>query len=257
LSQVSTRQAAIAVTITGVATIVTAIILVVVPGTAPLPATADHPAKFTNTILWFELAKDAEEVFANLGPADDPIGQDRREILDGINRWDFGFMVAYSAFHGALFVLVWRLNRGRGFWNGRLYVSEGLFLAVVMLVGDVFENIQLLRLTGYDTASDVPAGVMHQLNVWTRVKWGAIFAASALLAVGYAVYFLRPSAKPLSRAGLFIALAFLAAAGIGFPSLAVESLRYWVEAASACLLPAWVLALGHGLRSCFPSPERG
>lgn len=248
LSHSSTRQAAFAVAITGVATLVTAMLLVVIPGAAPSPATTGHPAGFTNTILWFELAKDADEVFANLGPSDDPTGQERREVLDGINRWDFGFMVAYSTFHGALFVLIWTLNRGRRFWSGRWYVIEGLFFAGVMLVGDVFENIQLLRLTGYADASDVTAGVVHQLNVWTRVKWGAIFAASALLAVGYAVYFLRPSAKPFSRAGLITAILFLAAAGLGFPSLAVESLRHWVEHASICLLPAWVLALGHGAR---------
>ncbi len=239
------RVAALAVVLTGLATIIMAIVLTVAPGAMPPPATMDHAAKFTNTILWFELAKDVDEVFAVLGPFDDAVGVERREKLDRVNQLDFGFMVAYSAFNGALVILVWSLNRGRRFWNGLSLVGAGTIFAALMLVGDVIENLQLLQLSGFATTDDVPAEVMRQLNVWTRVKWGALFAESILLAWGYAVYFLRPTENRLQWAGLIVALSFAAAAVIGFPSLAVDSIRYWLETASLCLFPAWLLSLFH------------
>lgn len=241
----SVRLAALAVVLTGLATIVMAIVLTVVPGTMPSPATLDHPAKFTNTILWFELVNDVDEVFAVLGPFDDSVGVERREKLDRVNQLDFGFMVAYSAFNGALVILVWSLNRGRRFWNGLSLVGAGAILAALMLVGDVIENLQLLQLTGYDTANDISADVMRQLNVWTRVKWGALFAESVLLAWGYAVYFLRTTESRGQWSGLIVALCFAAAAVVGFPSLMVDSIRYWLEFASLCLFPAWLISLFH------------
>ena len=239
------RLAALVVVLTGVATIFTAIVMTVVPGTVPPPASSEHAAKFTNTIIWFELVKDVDEVFAVLGPFDDLTGMERREKLDRVNQLDFGFMVAYSAFNGALVILVWTLNRGRRLWQGLSLIGVGTMLAALMLVGDVIENLQLLRLTGYASVNDVPAEVMRQLNVWTRVKWGALFAESILLAWGYSAYFLRPGENRIQRAGLVIAICFAAAAVLGFPSLTVVSIRYWLESASACLLPAWLFSLFH------------
>lgn len=253
---IETRLAANVVILTGIATIVTMLLLIVIPGAALPPAATDHSSKFTNSMLWFELAKDADEVFANLGPADDPIGRDRRANLDAANQWDFGFMVAYSAFNGALVLLVWTLNRGARFWNGLSLAGAGIILAALMLVGDVLENMQLLRLTGFATADEVPEEVMRQLNVWTRVKWGAIFAETMLLAWGYAVYFLKPAANRIHRAGLIIAMAFLASAGSGIPSIAVESLRHWLEIASACIAIAWTLALAHAISIRFARSPR-
>ncbi len=232
--------------LTGVATVITAAVMFVVPGAVPTPATSGHASKFTNSILWFELAKDADEVFAVLGPSSDPNGINRREIVDAVNRWDFGFMVAYSSFFGALAIFVWTLNRGRRFWNGFGVVGVGAILATIMLVGDVFENSQLLRLTGFETASDIPAEIMRELNIWTRVKWGAIFAESALLAWGFTVYFLRPGASRFQRAGLIVPFLFAATALIGTPSLIVGSIRYWLEFGSVFLIPAWLLSLMHG-----------
>ncbi len=242
----TTRLAALAVTLTGIATLITAALLFAVPGAVPLPATSDHASKFTNTILWFELAKDADEVIAVLGPSDDPEGIERREIVDEVNRWDFGFMVAYSSFFGALVVFVWTLNRDRRFWNEMGIVGVGVMLAVMMLAGDVLENRQLLRLTGYASSGDIPAAIMRDLNLWTRVKWGAIFAESVLLAWGYAVYFLRPGVTAWRQSGLVIAFFFAVTALIGFPSLLVDSVRYWLETASLVLVPAWLLSLAHG-----------
>jgi hypothetical protein len=56
-------------------------------------------------------------------------------------------------------------------------------LAVVMALGDALENRQLLFLSGAsDPAAMLPP--LARLQVFTRIKWYAIFVACALLAVG-------------------------------------------------------------------------
>jgi hypothetical protein len=228
------KTAALAVSITGAVTIVTALIVLLVPGAIPGPAEPDHPAGFTDTLLWFELAKDADEVFANLGPADDPVGMERREKLDRVNRLDFAFLIAYSSFNGALVILVWALNRGNAFGKSLAAVGAGSIFAALMLVGDVLENIQLLRLTGYADPREVPVGVVRELNVWTRVKWGAIFANTALLGAGFGLAF-----SEKKRLAIPVVLVMGAAAAIGFLSIGADAYRNYLELAALLLVPIW------------------
>jgi hypothetical protein len=63
-------------------------------------------------------------------------------------------------------------------------VEVGLYaLAVTMVVGDWLENRELLNLTQPMGTPEIVSG-LERLRVFTLVKWYAIYAASAVAAVG-------------------------------------------------------------------------
>ncbi len=164
-------------------------------------------------------------------------GIERRRILDAQNKLDLLLLVGYSTFNAALFLLLRRLNGPGMRWGGAV-LALGLVLAFLMGVGDLVENIQLFKLTGYAAASDVPDGVITLLKVSTRVKWGAIFVAALLLAWNYLVYFGR-------RPGVLLCLLYLATAVPGLIGIFYFPARFIVGPAINPLVLAWLGSLIH------------
>ena len=188
------RRRALFVVFTGLATIVSVVVMVTMAGKEVPPHKIPNDSGLHSTMLWFELAYTPQEIFDNLGPIDSPHGATRRLHLDVTNKYDYGFMVCYSLFNAALIYLVTHLNvyRLKSLIKLRVFLVFGLLLCVAMLVGDIVENMQLLELTKSLSVEDIErTNLMANLVYWTRIKWGAIFVACLMLSAGYASYFRR------------------------------------------------------------------
>ena len=139
------------------------------------PAVANTPG-FTDPVAAFELASTPEDVLNVLGTDSTPAREDTvRRMVAGI-RLDFLFLIAYPAF--TVGIALWLVARGAPEWLG----SATIALAVAMAVGDALENRELLHLAAtLDPAAMTPG--LARLRVFTLLKWWAIYAAAALLAV--------------------------------------------------------------------------
>ena len=130
---------------------------------------------FRDPVAAFELAGTPDDVLGILGP---PGAPERAATVRGMvlgTRLDFLFLLAYPAFTAAI-----------GFWRASPALARVIAaLAVVMAIGDALENRELLHLAATtDPAAMVPA--LGRLRVFTLAKWGAVYAAAALLAVATA-----------------------------------------------------------------------
>lgn len=235
------QRRAFLATLAGVAALAVALIMQTVLGPVPEPATIPNEPGFKTTMMWIELAGNPEEVFANLGEFSEEPGQSRRRVLDRVNHADFVFLTAYSLFMGGL---VWLVNglcevRPKSFAKTRVFLLLGVVCIFLMFIGDIIENLQLLDLTTYEEESEVSTTTLARLQLWTRVKWGALFAVSILLASGYFDHF-------RFHGGAAIALLYVAAACVGSVAISVTTFRNLIEPASAYLLAsAWALSLVH------------
>ncbi len=154
--------------------VLTAVFLAILPSK---PVHENLPG-FGNPLVGFELASTPEQVFGILGRPGEPARAEAVRRTDLGNRIDFLFMIAYPA----MFAGIALLFAAHGALAPRLRAVV-LALAVVMALGDALENRELLTLSGTaDAAAMLPA--LARLQVFTRVKWYAIYAACALLAGG-------------------------------------------------------------------------
>lgn len=228
----------------GLATLVTAALLILVPAQAhPPDGAAPVP---TNTVLSIELVKNAGEAIQTLGRTDDGDGAarvraaERRAALDHINRLDYAFMTAYSLYCGALAVFA------AGLWRGRRAVARGLagcgaVLAGAMFAGDFIENEQIFRLTAAPNAQAIPADALALLVVWTRVKWFALAGSSLTIALLYGFGYCRRG-----RLWTWAMPAVFAAAGLWIAAtVAVDAWRSALGLGTALLALAWLLGLIH------------
>lgn len=141
------------------------------------PAVANTPG-FRDPVIGFELVSRPDDVLGILGPAADPR---RAAIVHGMEtglRLDFVFLIAYPTFYVGIALLL----------RARQALSPGLARAVVglafaMAVGDALENRELLHLCRtVEPAAMMP--MLARLAVFTRIKWYALFVASAIVAPG-------------------------------------------------------------------------
>lgn len=238
---------AVLVLAAGIATLLTAVLLIVLAGN-PAPLNDGRygengqpvAAPFTSAILWLELAQSKAEVFQNLGHPGEAAGQELRARLDRMNLADYLFMLVYSAFNAALFLLVNSFNRegGRAFFGAPVYFNIGLALAAAMLLADAFENVPLLRFTEYAEPAAIPDGDMLWLMLATNAKWGALYLACVLLGMGYASYYgLRPA--------VLLGLLYSVAGVLGLMSLAVPAARPLLEPATNLMSLGWLISLIH------------
>ncbi len=112
-------------------------------------------------------------------------------------------------------------------------------LAALLLFGDILENNQLLKLTGYTSPDDTDTGVIVLLMAFTRVKGFAIFLASLGLAVLYA--------RRLGRrwtAYIFVAL-YASSAIVRFISFFAPGWRAALELSSNLMRAAWLASTVH------------
>jgi len=171
----SERRACTVIRVAGTAALVLTVAFLVILPTKPVH---ENIAGFNNPLLSFELASRPEHVFGVLGRPGDPGREDAVRRTDLGNRIDFLFMIAYPT----LFAGIALLLESHGSIT-RTTRQAMVALAVVMALADALENRQLLFLSG---ATD-PAAMqpwLRRLQVFTRIKWYAIFLAAAVLAAG-------------------------------------------------------------------------
>jgi hypothetical protein len=148
--------------------------LVIMPS---MPVRPD-PRGIVSPILSFELASVPEHVFDVLGRPGEPVRADTVRRVDTGNYLDFAFMIAYPA----LFAGIALLLRSHGSLSHGASTAV-IVLAVVMALGDALENRELLLLSGTtDPGAMQPS--LARLQVFTRIKWYAIFVAAGVLAAG-------------------------------------------------------------------------
>ncbi len=226
----------------GLFTFVFYAIMVIRAGDNPKPATYPNAHGFETAIAWFELAATPEEVFQILGNPETDGGRKIRETMDTTNRWDFPFIIGYSAFNASLFFLLRAGNnaRSRRIFKSRGVAWIGIVLGALMIVGDYVENFQLLTLTGLPNVDSVASSTMVLLNIFTRIKWASIFFAGLLLGWGYSSYFGRSW-------GLGLSFLFTMTAFLGVFSISVPGGRHWLEPAALLIGAAWAISLVHAV----------
>lgn len=193
------------------------------------PVTQNVPG-FVSPVVGFELASTPEHVFGILGAADAPARPEAVRRMNLGNRIDFVFMIAYPA----LYVGIVLLLRARGRVAGGL-ARFLLCLPIVMWLGDLCENRQLLQLAGL-TDPAAMAGPLARLRPFTTMKWHALFGTSALLA--YPIWQDRSWWR-------WSGVIFGIAAVIGFSSVVVLPA---IEVAAYVLSLAWVATWVYSLR---------
>jgi hypothetical protein len=139
-------------------------------------------------------------------------------------------MVAYPA----LYVGIVLVLRARGRLTGGL-VRVALVLPVVMWLGDLLENRELLALAA-ETDPVAMSGNLARLRPFTIMKWHALFGASALLA-----YPIWQDRSWWRWSGVVFGLAAL----VGFASVALLPL---IEVAGYLLAVAWLMTWVYSLR---------
>ncbi len=185
------KRSPLSVILAGLALIAFAIYM---ESTAGLPPISDD-APLQPAILYFELAENRAEVEQALTPADPdyrfegetaadcvpgPVCMRRRADL--VNTLDAGLLILYPLY----FLTIFAWLRGD---SGTIFLI-GLMTVPIMVIGDVLENARLFELTalldqadaGIQGLDPIFERVVQHLQQYTRLKWGAIFAAC--LAVG-------------------------------------------------------------------------
>jgi len=142
---------------------------------------------FSTPIMAFEFVQSPSEVYKLFGLADTPdqqsmtktMTQSMIRAMDLGNKLDYIYMVLYSSF---LFFFSFVCAKDTG--QKRYYA--GSMMAVVILGSDIFENIQLLRITAKITSLNFERE-LSLLHGFTWMKWGGITIVFLILAP----YFLK------------------------------------------------------------------
>ena len=155
--------------IIGVCVIITSIILIMV-----FPAKVHKlPEGFITPIIAFEFIRTPQEVFDLFGPAESPQHQTLINAMDLGNKLDFIYMLLYNAF---LVVFCWKVASLTG---KKIYLA-GVFVALVILASDCFENIQLLAITSHLGNSSFESQ-LKMLKIFTWLKWEGTVVAFLIL----------------------------------------------------------------------------
>jgi hypothetical protein len=222
------RRAILILRTSGAAVLLLSIVMLVV--FPPTPIERNVPG-FTSPVVGFELASTPEHVFGILGAPDAVARPEAVRRMNLGNRIDFAFMIAYPALYLGIALLLRARGRIRG-----LIATLLLVLPAVMWLGDLLENLQLLRLAEL-TDPAAMAGPLARLRVFTTMKWHAIFGASALVA--YPIWQDRSWWR-------WTAPVFGVAAAIGFFSVALLPA---IEVAAYVVALAWLATWVYSLRS--------
>lgn len=137
------------------------VLMAVFPTTAPWMMDG-----FFTPIIAFEFIGTTEEVFQFFGSPDSPEYDPMIEAMDLGNRLDFIYMVLYS-----LFLLLFARQCVKLTGNRLFYLSMGL--ALVVLIGDFLENLQLLEITSKLSSGNFEEELQY-LRIFTWQKWGGL-----------------------------------------------------------------------------------
>ena len=222
------RRAITIIRMSGAAVLLLSVVMLVVFPAAPVERNVPG---FVSPVVGFELASTPEHVLGILGGPENPARPEAVARMNRGNRIDFLFMIAYPA----LYVGIVLLLRARG----RLPETLGrflLFLPLVMWLGDLLENRQLLGLAELTDPAAMTSG-LARLRPFTIMKWHALFGTSALLA-----YPIWQDASWWRWTGVIFGLAAL----IGFSSVVVLPA---IEIAAYALSLAWIGTWVYSLRA--------
>ncbi len=124
-------------------------------------------------IIAFEFIQTPQEVYQLFGREPSPERDAMARAMDRGNHLDFAYMLLYSFFLFTFSILGARESGIR-----TLYL--GAVLSVVILMGDFFENIQLLGITANLATGDFQEE-LRRLSLFTWQKWGGIAAVFLVL----------------------------------------------------------------------------
>ena len=245
---ISVKRAAFIALLAGVLTFISLGVMIGASGGVVPPATFPNEPGFRQAVFWFELADSGREIELALGNPATDTGRRIRAAMDATHRVDFIFMVCYCAFTASLFLLLYRLTASSDAGMPRAALFAGLALCAAALLGDVLETLKLLELSAHPAPGQIGDGILP-LQVWTRVKSGALSAAGIILAAYYGRYF----RWRLSR--MAIPTLFALSAVAGFAAIAINELRFLIEYAGSLGMTAWLATLVHAAMVFF-SRER-
>ncbi len=200
------------------------------------PHKSDHlPQGFFTPIIAFEFIQTEQEVFTMFTSGTESIQQELVVAMDGINRFDFFYMTVYS-----MLLLSFTLSCAK--ISGKRYFYLGACLAVVILLTDFLENLQLLGITArLETGGFGPH--LGRLQVFTWIKWASIATCFLLLSP----WFLGGNIFSRFIAGLSMVTALLALASFIHRSILNELFAISVGLMFLCLTVYSFLYQKHGL----------
>ena len=139
------------------------------------PPPEKAPSNYNSVILAFEFVSDDSELKEVLSPL---TAQEIRD-LDSLNKVDFGFMVMYGIFILSVILKFRKLHNQE-------WLKYAAALAVVIVIADLLENLQLLSLTeAYRSGVVDSQNTIDLLAIFTWTKWGLL--AIALAWIGYSL----------------------------------------------------------------------
>lgn len=144
------------------------VLLAVFPAKAPR-----MPDGFFTPIIAFEFIETTAEVFQMFVTTDATVRQEIVNAMDLGNRLDFIYMCLYS-----LFLLLFSVKCAEISGNKFYYI--GAAVSVLVLVGDVLENVQLLGITAQLENGNFDT-LLFRLHLFTWIKWGGMALIFILL----------------------------------------------------------------------------
>lgn len=131
------------------------------------PSTANQlPEHFRSPIIALEFAQSEAEVVALFGP---PEGEDRATLItqmDRGNQLDFVFIALYG-----LFLLFFGIAAAKT--SGQNFFFTASVLAVMVMIFDVLENVQLFSITSKIGMLSLDEN-LEKLQLYTWAKWGGL-----------------------------------------------------------------------------------
>ena len=104
-----------------------------------------------------------------------PLSQDEIRNLDRLNYTDFGFMIFYGLF---LYFVLSKISK----LEGSTLLKMAKWLAPIIVVCDFLETVQLLKLSNFETNSDLNmVSILQALGLFTWAKWLLLSVAFAIL----------------------------------------------------------------------------
>lgn len=235
------KQYSLLVLLAGGAMIASFVLLTVMSGGSARPVEYPNEQGFKQAIIWFELVQSPEEVEQVLGDPSTGEGMRMRQIMDTVNTYDFLYMICYPLLCAALILFVYTLltSTGHHLPYGRMLLIAGFVLSAIMFLGDVFENIQLFKLSASTDIAGIEPGVITTLQVATRIKNVPIFLSSLLLAYLYIVYFGKSW-------GIILPVIYACAALLGLIGITIGPARFLVETSYSLVALGWLVSIVHG-----------
>ena len=129
---------------------------------------------YQSKIIAFEFVNNEADVRAVL----DTLSTEELQGMDRGNYIDFAFMLCYGAFVSYFFLLAYRRLDAK-------WLQGGVMLGVIVFLGDLLENIQLLNISrayARDPAQMDIGVFISQLQWFTWIKWIGLGVALAMAA---------------------------------------------------------------------------